>query len=356
MMTKNSDLKNSWGFRSENFRAGAMLPLIAVVMVILFVAAVLSIDIARIHVTRSELRTATDAAARAAVEALGRSQDQAAATNAALAIAKENFVAGLGLDLDTNQIVFGTSSQNGDGSFLFTAGNGPPGIPINAVRVTGERTATSPNGPVGLLFGPMFGVSNFEPVQSAVATRSERDIALVLDVSGSMNDFGRFPALQNALNFFLLELENSPQDERVSLTVYSTNARKLVDLTSDLALIRSEFAKEAPNGFTAIGDGLRIGLDSILNDSGVRSFALKSIIVMTDGNHNRGVDPTIVAAECAAANVEVHTITFSDGANPVLMQQVARIGNGTHLHANTNQELIDVFQAIARQLQVLLIE
>ncbi len=40
-------------------RRGAMLPLLAVVMVILFVAAALSIDIARIHVTRSELRTAT---------------------------------------------------------------------------------------------------------------------------------------------------------------------------------------------------------------------------------------------------------------------------------------------------------
>ena len=337
-------------------RSGAMLPLIAVVIVILFVAAVLSIDIARIHVTRSELRTATDAAARAAVEALGRTQNQAAATDAAVAIAKENFVAGLGLDLDTNRIRFGTSLQNPDGSFSFTEGAGRPGVPINAVRVTGERTATSPNGPVGLLFGPMFGVTNFEPVQSAVATRSDRDIALVLDVSGSMNDFGRFPALKNALNFFQLELENSPQVERVSLTVYSTNARKLVNLTSDLTLIRTAFAREAPNGFTAIGEGLRVGLDSILNDPQARSFALKSIIVMTDGNHNRGVDPTVVAADCARANVEVNTITFSNGANPVLMQQVARIGNGRHLHANTNQELIDVFQAIARQLQVLLIE
>ena len=42
-----------------------MLPLVAVVLIILFVSACLAIDIARIHVTRSELRTATDAAARA---------------------------------------------------------------------------------------------------------------------------------------------------------------------------------------------------------------------------------------------------------------------------------------------------
>ncbi len=71
-------------------RRGAMLPLLAVVLVILFVAAALSIDIARIHVTRSELRTATDAAARAGVEALGREQSTAAATDAAMAMAKAN--------------------------------------------------------------------------------------------------------------------------------------------------------------------------------------------------------------------------------------------------------------------------
>ena len=47
-----------------------MLPYVAVVMIVLFVAATFAIDIASIHVARSELRTATDAAAKAAVEAL----------------------------------------------------------------------------------------------------------------------------------------------------------------------------------------------------------------------------------------------------------------------------------------------
>ncbi len=333
-------------------RQGAMLPILAVVMVILFVAAVLSIDIARIHVTRSELRTATDAAARAGVEALGREQSQAAAIDAAKRVANENIVAGTGLTLATDNIIFGTSQQNPDGSFSFNES----GTPLNSVKVIGERTADSPDGPVGLLFGPMFGVSDFSPVQSAVATRTDRDIALVLDVSGSMDDYGRFEALQNALSFFLLELDDSPQDERVSLTVYSTFARKRVDLTEDLELIRTKFAEESPGGRTGIGRGMRVGLDSILNDSQSRSFALKSIIVMTDGIWNEGVNPKTVARECAAENVEVHTITFSFGANQSLMSDVADLANGTHLHADTDEQLIEAFQAIARQLQVLLIE
>ncbi len=99
-----------------------MLPMLAVVIVILFVAAALSVDIARVHVTRSELRTATDAAARAAVEALGREQSQDAAITAALEIANANQVAGTGLTLDPNNIRFGTASENGDGSFSFNEG------------------------------------------------------------------------------------------------------------------------------------------------------------------------------------------------------------------------------------------
>jgi uncharacterized protein YegL len=345
--------------RHAHDRKGAILPLIAVVLVILFVAATLSIDIARIHVTRSELRTATDSAARAAVEALGREQTQSAAMDAAIAVAKENLVAGVGLDLEPNEIRFGTSSQNDDGSFSFveiTVGTVGLGAPINSIRVVGARTVGSPNGPVGLLFGPLFGVTDFEPVQSAIATRTDRDIALVLDVSGSMGDYGRMAALRNALDFFLLELENSPQDEQVSLSVYSTDARKLVDLTSNLNLIRDAFAKEVPTFRTAIGKGLQLGLDSIQNDPGARPFALKSIVLMTDGNENEKSKPEKVAVDCEAANVQVHTITFSQGANKKLMQKVASIANGTALHADTDQQLIDVFKTIARQLQVLLIE
>ncbi len=333
-------------------RTGAMLPLVAVVLIILFVSACLAIDIARIHVTRSELRTATDAAARAGVEALGRLQNQDAAVAAALNTARLNIVAGQGLDLNPDQIVFGTSTQNPDGSFSFD----PNGAIINSINVTGERRNGSPNGPVNMMFGPLFGVTQFETIQTATATRLDRDIALVLDVSGSMAHENRFEALQNALNVFLTELEDSPQEEHISLTVYSTNARKLVDLTPNLLSIREAFALESPGGYTAIGLGLRKGLDSIEHDAGARPFALKSIIVMTDGNHNTGVSPDVVAVDIAAANITLHTITFSAGANQALMETCADIGGGIHLHANTNQELLDAFQTIAKTLRVLMTE
>jgi hypothetical protein len=338
--------------RLRSSRAGAMLPLIAVSMVILFVAAVLAIDIARIHVTRSELRTATDAAARAGVEALGREQSQSAATAAAIAVAEANLVAGNGLTLNPNDILFGTSSQKADGSFSFSQG----GPVLNSVRVLGDRSSGSPDGVVPMMFGKMFGVNSFSPVQSATAARLDRDIGMVLDVSGSMGSRGRFNSLLNGLDVFLNELENTSQKERVSLTVYETRPRKLVDLTETLTSISAGMDGESPGGRTGIGRALKVGLDSILKDPLARPFALKSIVLMTDGNHNEGVSPDVIARQCKRQGVVVHTITFSSGADEALMKKVADETGGTHVHANTNQQLVEAFQTIAKQLQVLLIE
>ena len=338
--------------RVRDDRRGAMLVMIGVVFIILFISAAFAIDIARMHVTRSELRTATDAAAKAAVEALGREQSIAAGTDAAIAIAEQNMVAGNGLSLRPSDIEFGGAVAQADGSFQFD----PDSSFTNAARVVGARTSSSLDGSVSLFFAPVFGAENFQPTQVATATRTDRDIALVLDVSGSMENFGRFAALENGLDVFLQELDSTSQQEMVSLTVYSTQARKIQALTSSTDQIRDAFADEHPLVYTAIGRGLKTGLDSIMNDPGARPFALKSIVVMTDGNQNRGVNPVAVARQCARQDVTVHTITFSEGANQTLMQEIATIANGEHLHADTNEQLVDAFREIARQLQVLLIE
>jgi Ca-activated chloride channel homolog len=332
-----------------------MLPYIAITIVILLVAAAFSVDIAMMHVTRSELRTAIDAAAKAGIGALAREQNQMSAINAAIRVAKENPVAGVGLSLRPEQIVFGVALDNGKGGFNFREG-ASSGQPINAIHITGERSTRSPDGPVSLMFGSIFGVSSFQPQATAAAARSERDIALVLDVSGSMDQLGRFEALTRALRVFLNELDRSPQAEHVSLTVYSTTARKRVDLTSNLDAIRTAFSTERPSGRTAIGLGLQVGMDSLLSDANTRSFALKTVLLMTDGNHNTGVEPSIIAAQCARSNIQVHTVTFSADADVRRMGEVANLANGIHFHADTNAQLVEQFRLIARQLSVVLIE
>lgn len=333
-------------------RRGAMMVMIAFLLIILFVAAAFAIDIAYMHATRAELRTATDAAARAAAEALGRLQNSNAAIDAALRLAAANTVAGDPLLLDRNDVRLGSHRVEPDGRFRFIEG----GTPINSIRVIGERTDGSRSGPVALFFGPLFGVTKFQPVQEATSCRLDRDIALVLDVSGSMNDFGRFPALKNALRIFLRELEAMPQECQVSLSVYSTNARQLHEMTGDFSAIERAFATQTASGFTAVGLGLRSGLRSIARDPNSRPFAFKEILLMTDGNHNTGVNPLAVVPEAQRDSVTVHAVTFSRDANQGLMRQVAQQTGGTFLHANTNQELIDAFREIAVQVPVILID
>ena len=321
-------------------------------MLMLMVIVSLGVDIARMHLTRSELRTANDAAARAAVVEIGNSQDISAAQNAAMEIAARNQVAGKGLSLEADQIKIGHAELQPSGKFAFSEG----GTFLTSARVTGSRNADSKDGPVSLLFGPMFGVDEFSTDAASAATQTHRDICLVLDVSGSMNNDGKFDALKEALAAFLEILEETPHEEHVSLVVYSTASRRVQPLTTDFFLVNDAFSSESPRGFTAIGLGIRDGIKSLTTGPEGRPHALKSIVVMTDGKHNTAVGPNKAAQEAIDERVTVYSVTFSNGADKGRMREVARTGRGKHFHADSNEQLKEAFRDIARQLSVSLIE
>ena len=91
-------------------------------LVILLVMTVFAVDIAYMQLVRTELRTSTDAAARAASETLSRTQSTSAARAAAKQIATQNQVAGEPLVLDDSDIVFGSATPDSNGLFTFNAG------------------------------------------------------------------------------------------------------------------------------------------------------------------------------------------------------------------------------------------
>ena len=348
---KTSDTRSRFRRSRNQKRRGAMVILIVLVIVLLIVGALFSIDVAYMHMVRAELRTATDAAARAGAEELSRTQDPDKAIEAAIKIASKNKVAGQGLGLSPTDIELGRH-EFVNGHFEFVAG----GDGLNAVRVTGNRLQDSLDGSVPLFFGKIFGRSSFQPTQRASATRIDRDIALVLDRSGSMNEQNRFKSLKKAVDVFLAELEKTGQEEFVSLTFYNEFATKHVDITPDYKEISDAMDKVSPQGWTGIGRGLLMGSDSLVNDALQRPFAHKSIVLMTDGNQNRGINPLDAADTAIERGQIVHTITFSSGANQTLMKKVADKTGGIHFHADNEEELRDVFREIAAELPVILIE
>jgi Flp pilus assembly protein TadG len=372
-------------------RRGAIVPLFAIMLPVIMLFAGFGLYIAWSQLVRTELRTATDFAARAGATRLSMDQKRSSARRAAIDAASRNTVGGAPLVLTRRQIEFGVSQQrDGDGGrFFFTPERGR----VNGVRVAGGFEGTDAT---TTALANLSGLNSRAFSRTSVATNLDRDICVVIDRSGSMSspvnstfngttqECGplpvgcRFAALADAVDVFIEELESTPQRELVSLASYSSriNIRCTCckpEITTRIqfpeALLHSglsdnTFSLRAPirsmlllgiGGSTAIGSGLRVGIDAV-KGPGARPFAAPTILLMTDGNHNLGVSPEVVAHEAAAANIVVHTITFSRGADRDLMRRVAQITGGKHLHADTAEDLTESFREIAQTLPVMLTE
>jgi Ca-activated chloride channel family protein len=360
-----------------------MLVMIALCLPLCIIMAAFAIDVAWMQLVRTELRTSTDAAARAGAKQLSLSQSIASARDTAKATAAKNLVAGSPLLLADSDITFGNGTQANDAArFKFTPGSAKP----NAVQVVGRRNKGSLTGPVDLFFSGVFGVRQFQPVETATSTQLDRDICLVVDRSGSMMwtltgsqlpagapDCGppdptrsRWGALNSALGAFLDELDATPQDEHVALCSYSSNTKECgftyhisdvnSDLVSDYTAIRSTMAdlsSRPVKGSTSISAGIEAGL-TVMTGPKIRPFAVKTMIVMTDGIHNLGPEPIIPAKKAAKLGIVIHTITFSSDADIARMEAVAAATGGQHFHAPTFEDLKKIFQKIASTLPVLL--
>lgn len=225
-----------------------------------------------------------------------------------------------------------------------------------------HRDRASADGSVGLFFARMFSTTEFEPVMDATAAANVRDVALVLDISSSMAaSDGRITllqALQFAVGAFIDEINVSSPSTQLSLTSYATTATKRINLTDDFDLIRSTTNSFFAAGLTAIGDGLNVGSDSLVFDPNARTFAAKTNVLMTDGNHNTGPSPLTTVARAVSRGQQVPTISFGAGADQALMRRVAAAaGQGSmHIHANQAADLTDAFREIARSLSVVLVD
>ena len=332
-------------------RRGAMLVLICVMIFAFLVTVAFSVDIAYMNLVKSELRSATDAAAKAAAETLARTQDRNAAIARGKEIALENQVANRGLELRDADLSFGRAELDGSGRFVFRVG----GVPSNSVRVNGQRTNGSLSGNVQLFFGRIFNITGFQPQEFSTATFIQRDIVLVVDRSGSMLDANKFNDLRAAVGIFVQILVDSPVDERVGLASYSTTQSEDVELTDNLSLINNAMSTMPVDGFTNISGGIDAG-GNIMGRGRSRDFVERTMIVLTDGLQNRGRPARIAATEQAALGTVIHAITFGLDADRAAMRQVATIGNGRYFHADNGAQLRQVFQEIALTLSTIITE
>lgn len=371
---------------SRRHRRGVIVVLVGILAIALLACVVFSVDVAYMQLCRTRLRAATDAAARAAGEALSREQDLDASRQAAIDIAQLNMVAGEPLLLDVNaDVVFGNSTQQESGAWAFV----PGGSPINAVRVFGRRTRDAPAGSVSTFFGHVFNVLDFEPVSSATVVRLDRDICIVVDRSSSMKlyltdtaptmstrdsrfckppnmSLSRWAALSDAFDSFVAALHTTPQDEYLSLASYASSGTwcSYSNNTADINQYLSADYGDAEsamtllsntkwNGATDIAAGLQKGIESLTDSDTARPFAAKTMVLMTDGHYTQGPAPSSVAPDALPHDIVIHTVTFGDGADQAEMQAVAQATGGNFYHAPDAQTLQEVFEEIALTLPVM---
>jgi len=363
-------------------RHGAIVVLAALMMIVFLASVAFSVDVAYMQLTKIKLRSATDAAARAAGEGLSRVQDVAYARQAAKDVAAANLVAGQPLLLDDSDVVFGNSSQQQSGAWAFT----PGAQPINAVRVNGRRTREAPSGSVPIFFGRVFNVFDFQPIQAATVVRLDRDICIVVDRSSSMKLYltdggglmstgdsrfcqppnmalSRWGALSVGIDRFINALDTTPQSEYVGLVSFASSytASSLTNNASDVncnlsanssavTSAMSTLSTKKWNGATNISAGITKGIQ-VLTGPSARPFAAKTMVLMSDGAYNQGQVPHVVAAQAAANDVIIHTITYGE-ADPVEMKAISDATGGNNYVAPNAQALQDAFEEIALTLPV----
>ncbi len=364
--------------RHHRTRRGAMATLLCFLIPSLLIIAALVVNLSYLELVRTETQIATDVSCRAAGRVFARTGSASQAIQVAQEAAARNRVAGQPFALEESDFEFGEATRaelNSRYSF------NPQGIP-NSVRVTANSQTTSQ---VAMLL-PMALSTNTSriPNRAAISTQIELDIALVIDRSGSMAyaaneaavyppnpaaapsgwEFGdpvptqaRWLDTIDAVETFLGSLQATPQEERVGLVTYNSNAVEDVPITSQYTAIIDAldgYSQAFQAGGTNIGEGIVGGSNLLSAASEDRPWATRVIIVMTDGIHNTGTWPVWAAEQAAQNGNMVFTITFSDEAHVGTMNTVAEEGGGLHFHAQDAAELQVAFLEILRRLPTLI--
>ena len=182
-------------------------------------------------------------------------------------------------------------------------------------------------------------------VESIVDSQESVAVALVIDVSGSMNDEGRLDGAKQAASAFVDTM--GLRDTAAVMSFHDT-----VDIvqgyTSDKAALKGAIEKLETKGDTALYDAIFQAAQL----QGALPQQRKVIVVLTDGEDTKSgksIDESIAAVN--GAGTLLITIGLGDGVKKETIDTLAGATGGRAIAVASTNELRDVFLQIGDQLR-----
>ena len=193
------------------------------------------------------------------------------------------------------------------------------------------------------------------------------DIVIALDISSSMLAMDFSPNRIEAAKDVAIQFISGRTNDRIGLVVFSGESFTQCPLTTDRATVINLF-KGIESGMiedgTAIGNGLATAVSRLKESDAIS----KVVILLTDGENNRGEIAPVTAAELAKTyGIRVYTVgvgTIGMAPYPiqtpfgvqvqdvevkideVTMEKIAATTDGKYFRATNNNKLAEIYQEI----------
>lgn len=158
------------------------------------------------------------------------------------------------------------------------------------------------------------------------------DIEIVLDVSYSMVAKDIKPDRLEAAKKVLIEFLQTRESDRVGLVLFSGKAFLSAPLSYDYDFLRDRIQDISVNTIdqrnpelqgTAIWDGLVLASDNLDSQKREEQDREKVIILITDGEANKGIEPEIALKLLKEKNIKTYTIGVGKKESSTIQAQIA---------------------------------
>ncbi len=226
------------------------------------------------------------------------------------------------------------------------------------------------------------------PTSVVTLPSQEGTVILTIDVSGSMraDDLkpDRLTAAKAAARAFV---EKQPPGVKLGVVSFSDNAFLVQAPTTDKEAVLAAINRLTPQRGTAIGSALLTSLDALFEEAGIEGSAPLApnqptptptptplprgvyepalIVLLTDGESNRGPRPLEVVEQVAARGVRVYTVGVGSVEGTILrtagramrvrldeetLKAIAQATDGAYFNASTESDLRSIYENLSTQL------